>query len=413
MFDKGMHFKAIQRRALVLTSAVIALLAATPSLASPLNPNDFTSLGSLSGGAISVDTSALTLNGSAGGVLVHQSGGAPDIAVYVFNGGSMLGDVTVSGSNPLAILFQGSGTLAGSVNVSGGLPSEFAPNGTPNEQIPGYGVAGGANGGVGSNYYSGAGDGGGTGGGGAASDADYAETGGGGGGFGSKGQSLITAYHTAAGGLPYGDLTNAVEAGSGGGGGSKDRFAAATKTPPSGGGGAGGGALEIGALTDLVIAATADIEANGSRGGNYGSYGGGGGSGGGVLIHSYAVDILAGAIIAADGGNPGHLGVGGQGGCGGAGRVAILYNSSGSYTNDGTVEAMPGDDGTGALSGTACHPISTLNTISVLDSPSIGIAPTATTPLPATLPLLASGLGALGLFSRRRKRKGLAARGMA
>ena len=337
-------------------------------------------------------------------MLVSQGGGAPDIAVYVFNGGSVLGDVTVSGSNPLAILFQGSGTVAGNINVSGGLPSEFAPNGTPNEQIPGYGVAGGANGGVGSNYYSGAGDGGGTGGGGAGADADYAETGGGGGGFGSEGQSLITVFHTAAGGLPYGDLTNALEAGSGGGGGSKNLFAALTHTPPSGGGGAGGGALEIGALTDLIFAATADVEANGSRGGDFGSYGGGGGSGGGVLIHSYSIDIMLGAIIAANGGDPGKFGQAGQAGCGGAGRVAIVYNPSGSYTNDGTVEAMPGDDGTGATSGTACHPINALNAISVFDSPNIGIAPVSV-PVPASLPLFASGLIGLGLLRWRGKKK--------
>lgn len=405
MLDKVTQFSIARVRALVLTGAAMMILAPSPALTTPLNPNDFTSLGSLSGEAISIDTSALTFNGGAGGVLVSQGSGLPDIAVYAFDSGSVLGDVTVSGSNPLAILFQGSGTVAGNISVSGGLPIEYAPNGTPNEQIPGYGVAGGANGGAGSNYYSGANDGSGTGGGGAGADADYAETGGGGGGFGSEGQSLITVFHTAAGGLPYGDLTNALEGGSGGGGGSKNLLAALTHTPPSGGGGAGGGALELGALTDLVIAATADIEANGSRGGNDGTYGGGGGSGGGVLIHSFDIDILAGAMIAANGGDPGHLGVGGQAGCGGAGQIAILHNSAGSYTNGGTVEAIPGDDGTGANSGTACHPTDSLNTVSVLSSPDIGSAPTGVTPLPAALPLFATGLGALTLLGWRRKKR--------
>lgn len=408
-----MRLGVAQPCAVVLTSTAMLILGSWPAFPTPLNPGDFASLGSLAGGAISINTSALTFNGAGGGVLFSQGGGAPDIAVYVFNGGSVLGDVAVSGSNPLAILFQGSGTVAGSINISGGLPSEFAPNGTPNEQIPGYGFAGGANGGVGSNYYSGAGDGGGTGGGGAGAGADYAETGGGGGGFGSEGQSLVTVFHTAAGGLPYGDLTNALEAGSGGGGGGKNLFAALTHTPPSGGGGAGGGALEIGALTDLIFAATADVEANGSRGGDFGSYGGGGGSGGGVLIHSYNIDIVGGAIIAANGGDPGHLGVGGQAGCGGAGRIAILHNSFGSYENSGIVQAIPGDDGSSATSGTVCHPTNPLNTISVLDSPNIGIAPVSvpppvSVPLPASLPLFASGLVGLGLLRWRMKRKTVA-----
>jgi hypothetical protein len=42
---------------------------------------------------------------------------------------------------------------------------------------------------------------------------------------------------------------------------------------------------------------------------------------------------VAGAIIAANGGDSGKFDQAGQAGCGGAGRIAILYNSSGSYTN--------------------------------------------------------------------------------
>ena len=103
-----------------------------------------------------------------------------------------------------------------------------------------------------------------------------------------------------------------------------------------------------------------------------------GGSGGGVLIHAFDISIVfivAGTIITANGGDPGHLRVDGEAGFGGAGWIAILYNASGSCTNGGTVEAIPGDDGTSATLGTACHPTDPLNTISVLDSPDIGNAP--------------------------------------
>jgi len=39
----------------------------------------------------------------------------------------------------------------------------------------------------------------------------------------------------------------------------------------------------------------------------------------------------------------------------------------------------------------------------------VGFSPVAATPLPATLPLFAGGLGAMGLLGRRRKRKNAAA----
>jgi hypothetical protein len=184
------------------------------------------------------------------------------------------------------------------------MSREFAPNGTPNEQVPGYGVAGGANGGVGANY-SDATNGGSVRGSDAGPSGYRQSSTGAGGSFGSLDQMagvLAFAYPDPT----YGDLTNALEGGSGGGGGGAS---SGYLPPPIGGRGAGGGALEIGALTDLIFAATADIEADRSRGGDYGANGGGGGSG--VLIHAFDISIVAGAIITANGCDPGHLGVGG------------------------------------------------------------------------------------------------------
>lgn len=365
------------RVALVLA----ATLMAAPAAAAPLNPNDFGSLGLVSGADIVINTSTQDYNGNPVGTIVSPGGGLPDIAVYTFDGGSVLGNVTVTGTIPVAILFQGAGTIAGTVDVSGGMY---------------FAGAGGANGGSHDSVGSGTGGG------------DFGGPGAGG-SFGSLGGIAGAGTTQANPSQTYGDLTNALEGGSGGGGGASTGF---PYYETGGLGGGGGGALEIGALTDLIIAETAVIHADGGLGGDgdggrsgnpYGTWGGGGGSGGGVLIHAYDVEVLANAIITANGGNPGKFGIPGQGGCGGAGRIAILYNSAGSYSNGGTVEAIPGDDGSGADSGTNCHPTDPLNTVSVLSSPDIGGTPISPVPLPASLPLFGTALAGLEVLRRGRK----------
>ena len=187
--DRNAREAHMRRTNLVqLALFVSAVLAAAwrPAAAAPLDPNDFGSLGTLDGGAISLDTAALTLNGGAGGVLVSQGGGLPDIAVFVFDDGSILGDVSVTGANPLAILFQGSATVTGAIDVSGG---DGGPGGSRVVGPAGLGVAGGGNGGSGNIFSNqdGAGPGGGEAG---ASTGSGASGPGAGGGFGTDGGDI-------------------------------------------------------------------------------------------------------------------------------------------------------------------------------------------------------------------------------
>ena len=66
-----------------------------------------------------IDTDALAVDGDVGVVLVarwgciwEQSGGPPDIAVFTFGGGSLLGNVTITGSRARTILGLGAQVLA-------------------------------------------------------------------------------------------------------------------------------------------------------------------------------------------------------------------------------------------------------------------------------------------------------------
>ena len=354
------------------------ILAATPTVSATLNPDDFASLGALSGASIALESSSLTFNGGAGGVLVSQGSGLPDIAVFTFDGGSTLGDVVVSGLNPIAILFRGSATIGGLIDVSG---------------IGRTGVAGGADGGLGG---SAAGDGEGPGGGlGGSTSASTSGIGSGsGGGFGTQGEAGGAGITFRAGGLAYGDpLSDGLQAGSGGGAGGWGNIRR------GGSGGAGGGALEIGATGKLRFDG-ATIVANGADGGTSFA-GGGGGSGGGLLVHAFDIEIAASALLTANGGDGGNFGaIGNQGGCGGAGRIEMLYNPAGSFVNLGTVEAK---SGTGSI---FCEP--SVNIFTVATDSSIGtplpppdISPV---PVPASVVSFGSGLALFGIVGWRRRR---------
>lgn len=333
-------------RCLITVAAVIiSLELGNPCLATPLDPSDFSSLGSLPMGDFQINTDDLTFRGSAGGVLRTQGGGAPDVAVFVFDSGSMLesgNTITVTGSNALALLFQGSATLAGTIDVSGANGSDAIQNNVTG--IGGVGVAGGGRGGNGGPFSSGQ-DGVGPGHGVVGSNsASVSGVGSGSGaGFGTVGGQGGAAVTFRPGGAPYGDpLRDLLFAGSGGGGGGgrgNERL--------GGGGGAGGGAIEIGTLTSLEFVG-ASILANGGNG-SEGFSGGGGGSGGGILLHAFDVSVDQDTLIQAsggDGGVPTNLG-----GCGGAGRIEVLHHSIGSFLNLGVIEAHSGVAGGECLDG--------------------------------------------------------------
>ncbi|WP_299729237.1 hypothetical protein [uncultured Tateyamaria sp.] len=343
--------------------------AATSTLAATLDPNQFSSLGFLGGASIALNSSSLTFNGGSGGVLVSQGVGLPDIAVFTFDGGSTLGDVSISGSNPVAILFRGSASITGQIDISASGR---------------IGVAGGGNGGLGGQSAA-DGEGPGAGLGGSSSGSVSGIGSGSGGGFGSAGESGGAGPTFRSGGIAYGDpLSDALQAGSGGGGGGFGPFRS------GGSGGAGGGALEIGALNALLLDG-ASIVANGGTGATSFA-GGGGGSGGGLFFHAFDISIAGNSSVTANGGNGGSFGaIGNQGGCGGAGRIQMLYNTAGSFSNLGTVQAT---SGTGSA---FCD--QTANGFTVVTSNNVGVPAVPSVPLPASLALFGSLIGFLGVFA--------------
>ncbi|MEP4078990.1 hypothetical protein [Haloferula sp.] len=290
---------------------------ATISHAAPLDPDDFTSLGTLNlaGGDFVIDTSAMTITdvtgggstllftgvsddqgGTAdylGGVWVPASLGIPEIAVFTFDDINLqaTANISITGNRALALLSQGDATIDTPLSVDGESVGEV------NLSPAGLGGAGGFRG---ADSVAGSAPdriGEGPGGGGPGGDFFTPPTSGGG-GFG--GASLAT-QSAAISGLAYGDLDGPLQGGSGGGG------SIAIGTWYSGGGG-GGGAIEIGAISALAI--NADITANGGDGGgpnmdpsntttNYGSSGSG--SGGGIRLH--AEQVLINANLQAMGGN--------------------------------------------------------------------------------------------------------------
>jgi len=257
--------------------------------------------------------------------VITQSSG-PDLGVFSVTGLQVDSGATLyaDGDNGLVIVSSGDAAVEGVIDLVGGDGDDMY--GTTGPNPGGDAVAGGGEGGDGSNnYYSGAaegdGDGPGTlgvagvhyGNGGGGAGACW----GGGGGMGDRPSVAGSAGSSTAGGAggygggdggqggdggdPYGDYRlEPLVAGSGGAGGLSD-----TDTNPnggSGGGGGGGGALQL--SVNGTLAVSGDIDASGGRGGDAYGGGGGGGSGGAVLLE--ALDLALTGTLYAEGGRGGH-----------------------------------------------------------------------------------------------------------
>ncbi|MFH1466898.1 MAG: putative metal-binding motif-containing protein, partial [Pseudomonadota bacterium] len=228
---------------------------------------------------------------------VTQSSG-PDLGVFAVDGFSVASSatLTVTGSAALVIVSSADSEVAGRMDLTGEDGTDSYGTSGPN--AGGLGVAGGADGGEGSdNHYAGAtsgygtgaglvgypgvhygnggggaghcwGGGGGMGGSSSAASAGSATAGGDGGGSSSE-----YGYYGGTGGDPYSSYRlEPLLAGSGGGGGLSD-----TDTNPNGGGGGGGGgggALQL--SVDGALAVSGTLDASGGEGGcAWGGAGGG------------------------------------------------------------------------------------------------------------------------------------------
>lgn len=154
--------------------------------------------------------------------------------------------------------------------------------------------------------------------------------GGSGGGYGGEGDGVQWTGYGGTGGATYGSTLFPEDLGSGGG---------------QSCGGLGGGLVKVIADGDINIDGA--ISANGTNGGNSGSYRGGGGSGGSVYIVGGA--FTGTGTITANGGNGTTSGYGGGGG---GGRIALYYASNVIDTNNFIVDAGTDSQGRPATAGT-------------------------------------------------------------
>ena len=239
-----------------------------------------------------IDTTNWTINPDPGVTIVNSlvspGGGAPDIFVLSFTNIDIQADVTVTGSNALALVACYDITLSGVIYA----------NSTNRTAGPG-GWNGGASESNGSGFDNGYGRGGP-----GQNSNPWEQTGGGGGAFGGAGEQGGDDDGDPAGGIggtpyPGPTLVPLVGGSGGGGGGCRDDNA-------GGPGGGGGGAVQLTAGDTLTIASGGGIHAGGgggSRDSADGCAGGGGGAGGGILLEAMSVDMDG--TLAANGGGGG------------------------------------------------------------------------------------------------------------
>ncbi len=285
----------------VLAFTLAACLGASAQAAMTLDPDTFTSLGTLSwtSGDYTIDTDALTIVDDAApgtplftGVVDDQESaadstggvpgplGIPEIAVFTFDAVTIDGTANVSivGTRALALLSQGDMLIDRTLSVDGG-PASVGTSTTP-------GTAG-------SGGFAGGGpalDGIGPGGGGGHTTALADDAYGGGGGFGGPGDQILVS--TGAAGPIYGNLREHLQGGSGGGGATSNTSGVAAEAA----GGGGGGAIELAAAGALTIGSGGVVSARG--GGNnvdntqffYTAFGAAG-SGGGIRLSGAPLTI--------------------------------------------------------------------------------------------------------------------------
>lgn len=331
--------QAIRLSLCAFALALMVLLGSGAS-AQPLDPLDFTSLGTLNlpAGDYTIDTDTLTIfdNTAPGvslftGVVDDQNGqadyfngdwdpvanpgqlGIPEIAVFTFSGIDLQAsaNVSITGRRAIALLSQGDATIGTDLSVNGEDGSvgdfNFLP---PDTLVPGpLGGAGGhAGGGLISGPQGGAGnfdttfDGEGPGGG-ATSGAGDSPSNGRPGAFGGDGTGSSQLPAATA----YGDLSGPLQGGSGGGSTNGYVFGMGFVSDWGTGGG-GGGAIELGARGVLTV--DGDITA---IGGERMRTDAGSGSGGGIRVNAGQLQ-LNGMLDARGGGSDGTLRGSGAGG---------------------------------------------------------------------------------------------------
>lgn len=330
-----------------MTLSVVALAAVSGvAAANPLNPYEFTSLGTVSltaAGTYTINTDTLQMTGPSilpiSGTLL--SSGGRGVAVFAFTElkvGSGC-PIVVVGSRPGAILSRTTFTCDSTITAAGGAGQAGGSNSGSVPGARGAGGAGAGGGGAGgaggegafgntsldSGVPGSAGAGLGAGSGGVAG-TTIKGGGGGGGSFATDGGSNA--------GTSYGSFFSRLEAGSGGGGGGGSRTGNSTNGGTGGsGGGAGGGAIEIGAIDSVTLSQVVDCSGgNGAPGTTgFGAGGGGGGSGGMILVHANQVvapNLRAPGGTGGTGGTGGPGGNGGTGGNGGNGRIGVQSATS-------------------------------------------------------------------------------------
>jgi hypothetical protein len=297
-----------------------------------LDPNGYTSLGTLnvSSGTLTFDTDALQVTGggalsSTTGVLQSQGGGNPDIAVFTFNDvtvGSSVG-VQIIGSRPIAILSQSNLLIDADVLAVGANGSDGTAFGSP---AP--------NGNNGQNGTSGSSSGGN---GGPAPLADEPGGKGGTGGYnttpGQDGNNGSGGASGGNGGAPSGGAF--MDGGTGGTG-----VAGSNGTPgPSGTGG-------VGATGGMSFVLVGGSNGNSGVNGTNGKGGGGGGGGGGGLDTGFPTFLDG--DRGGGGGSGGAGGSGGDAGQGGEGGRAIEFVAVGTASFNGGFTSAGGDGGDGA-----------------------------------------------------------------